>query len=118
MSQRQLYPFRPIRGTTAPSFEVGSTVVFASTASALESTALNRVWAGTQRSVRLAEDKGIDAHINFGSSAIVANSSDSILYLGGTVEVFHVEPGLTHMAIQSVSTSTGARVNVTLGYGG
>ena len=118
MSFRQTYPFRAIRGTTAPSFVAGGDAVFVSTASALESTALLRVWSGPQRSVRLCESSGVDYHINFGSSTIVAASSDSIKVLGGTVEVFHVEPGHTHIAVNSVSTSTGAAVNVTLGYGG
>lgn len=118
MSFRQTYPFRPIRGTTAPSFEIGATNVFLSTASAFESTGLNRVWSGAQRSIRIAENAGIDAHVNWGSSTITANSSDSILFLGGTVETFHIEPGHTYIATNSVSTSTGAKLNVTLGYGG
>jgi len=118
MAFRQSYPFRMIRGTTAPSFSAGSTTVFDSTASAFESTALSRVWSGPNRSVRLAEDLGVDSYVNFGSSLITANSSDSMLLLGGTVEVFHIEPAHTHIAINSVSSSTGARINVTLGYGG
>ena len=118
MTFRQTYPFRVIRGTTAPAFEVGATNVFVSTASAFESTALNRVWAGPNRSIRLAEKDGIDYHYQTGSSSVEANSSDSTLVLGGTVETFHIEPAHTHIAINSVSTSTGARVNVTLGYGG
>lgn len=118
MAFRQTYPFRPIRGTTAPSFEIGATNVFTSSASVFESTALNRVWSGAQRSIRLAEKEGIDSHVNWGSSLITANSSDSILFLGGTVETFHIEPAHTYIAINSVSTSTGAKVNVTLGYGG
>lgn len=119
MTFRQTYPFRPVQGTTAPSFEAGASNVFLSTANALESTGLGRVWSGgASRSVRLSEAEGIDSHVNFGSSTITANSSDSICFLGGTVEVFHVEPRQTHIAINSVSTSTGVRVNVTIGYGG
>lgn len=118
MSFRQSYPFRAIRGTTAPSFEAGSSTVFLSTANAFESTGLGRVWSGPLRSIRLSESSGLDYHVNFGSSTITANSSDSILVLGGTVEVFHIEPAHTYIATNSVSTSTGARVNVTLGYGG
>lgn len=118
MSQRQTYPFRIIRGTTAPSFEIGASNVFASTTTVFESTALNRVWSGPSRSVRIAEYQGIDAWINFGTSTItVGGSSDSMLFLGGTVETFNIEPGQTYIAMQSVSTSTGAKLNITLGYG-
>lgn len=117
MTFRQSYAFRPIRGTTAPSFEIGATNVFASTASAFQSTGVSRIWAGPIRTIRVAEDKGIDYHLNWGSSDVVASSSDSLLILGGTVETFHIEPNLTHVAIKSLSTSTGAKVNVTLGYG-
>lgn len=119
MTFRHTYPFRPVQGTTAPSFEAGASNVFLSTANALESTGLGRVWqGGASHSVRVSETSGIDYHVNFGSSTITANSSDSILVLGGTVEVFHLEPRQTYIAINSVSTSTGARVNVTPGYGG
>lgn len=116
MAFRQTYPFRPIRSTAA-SFNVGSTTVFGSTTSAFQSSGV-RVWSGPQRDIRLSESVGIDYYVNFGSSDIVASSSDSMLLLGGTVETFHIEPSLTHIAINSISTSTGAKVNVTLGHGG
>lgn len=118
MAFRQTFPFRPIRGTTAPSFEAGSTTVFNSTTSVFQSTATNRVWSGPNRSIRLAEGLGADAYVNWGSSDITASSSDSILYLGGTVETFHIEPAHTHIAVNSISTSTGTKINITLGYGG
>ena len=117
MSFRFVYPFHRVFGTTAPSFEAGATDVFASTASVLESTALGRRFQGPNRIVRLSEDKGIDYHINFGSSTVVAASTDSILVLGGTVEAFKLQPSDDYIAVKSVSTSTGAVVNVTLGYG-
>jgi hypothetical protein len=118
MTQRHQYSFHRVVGTTAPSFTMGATDVFASTASVLESTALGRQWQGPSgRVVRLAEDKGIDFHVNFGTSTIIAASTDSMLVLGGTVEDFKVEPSDTYIAIKSVSTSTGAVVNITLGYG-
>lgn len=116
MAFRQTYPFRPIRSTAA-SFNIGSTLVFGSTTSAFQSTG-TREWSGPQRDIRLSEDLGVDYYVNFGSSDITASSSGSMLLLGGTVETFHIEPALTHIAISSISTSTGAKVNVTLGHGG
>jgi len=120
MTSRAFEPFKMIAGTTAPSLQVGATNVFVSTASALESTALKRVWQGPSgRAVRVAEKDGRDFWLNFGSSAITAGgSTDSLLFLGGTVETQRLEPGWTHVAMRSVSTSTGAVVNITLGYGG
>ena len=115
MSQRQLYPFRTIRGTTAPSFTAGTTTVFVSTSQLFESTALNRMWAGPMRSVRIAESAGTDSYIQFGSSLVEAASSDSILFLGGTAEVYHIEPNQTYIAVQS---TIGVALNVTLGVGG
>lgn len=112
---RGLESFRIIRGTTAPSFN--STANLTSSALALESTALARVWQGANRVVRVTESSGVGAHINFGSSLVEAASSDSILFLGGTVETFHVEPGQTYIAVASISTTTAAELNITLGYG-
>ena len=112
MSQRHLLPFNQIV-STAPSFE--ATLDNTSSALALESTSL-REWRGpTGRAVRLATRTADDYSVNFGDSDIVAASSDSILVLGGTVELFHpVKPSYTHIAIVS---STDVTVNVTLGYG-
>jgi hypothetical protein len=117
MPLRHTYPFRIVRGTTAPSFN--STANLTPQLLALESTALARVWAGPSgRAIRVAESSGLDYRINFGSSLIsAAGSSDSILVLGGTVETFHVEPGQTYISVHSVNTSTHAEVNITLGYG-
>jgi hypothetical protein len=118
MTQRFHYSFHPVAGTTAPSFLAGSTAVFASTANVLESTAIGRVWQGpASRTVRLAEKNNDDYYVNFGTSTVVAASSDSILVLGGTVEDFRVEPSATYIAIAAASTTAGAEVNVTLGYG-
>ena len=115
MSQRQLYPFRTIRGSSAPSFSAGTTTVFVSTSQLFESTALNRMWAGPMRTVRIAEKDGTDSYIQFGSSLVEANSSDSMLFLGGTVEAFHIEPGQKYIAVNS---TVGVVLNVTLGVGG
>ncbi len=109
--------FEPVV-STAPSFRVGATNVFTSTATAFESTAIGRVWQGPGgRAVRVGEENGRDYYVNFGSSLIAANATDSILILGGTVETFSLRPSDSYIAIKSVSTSTGAVVNVTIGYG-
>lgn len=117
MPLRHMYPFMPVRGTTAASFNstsLGPTSTFV----ALESTALGRVWAGpTGRAIRLCESSGIDYFIALGTSTVEAASSDSMKILGGTVETFHVAPGQTHIAVLSGSSTTAAEVNVTLGYG-
>lgn len=110
--------FRIIHQSTAPSFMMGATDVFASTAASFESTGI-REWQGaSSRTFRVSESAGGDYYMNFGTSDVVAASSDSILMLGGTVEIFYVEPSRTHVAIKSASTSTGVQVNITLGYGG
>lgn len=116
MPSRYQLPFHHI-DSTAPSFQSAGSV--ASSANALESTAIGRTWDGpASRAVRVAESSGIDYYLAFGSSTLVAVSSESMLVLGGTVEIFHpIVPSITHIAILSVSTSTAAEVNVTLGYG-
>jgi len=116
MPYRYDKPFYPVPNTTAPSFESAGSLT--SSANELQSTALGRQWFGPSgRSVRLTESSGLDYHVNFGSSLIVAASSDSILVLGGVSEVFTIDPSVTYVAIKSVSTSTAAAVNITLGYG-
>ena len=114
---RGVLSFRPTRNSTEPSFNAGSTTVFDSTTNAFESSGV-REWKSPNRQVRFAEDLGADYYLKFGSSDVVASSTDSMLMLGGTVETFSIEGGNTHFAINSVSTSTGAKVNVTLGHGG
>ena len=109
MTQRFVTPFRIIRGTTAPSFNSNTNT--ASSANALESTALSRIWSGPYpRAVRLAETSGVDYYVNFGSSLVSAGgSTDAMLVLGGTVEIFHVE-SQSHIAIKSIDGSTAALV--------
>jgi len=115
MTQRFLYPFTPVV-STAPAFQVSGTL--ASTANALEGA--NRKWQGASgRTIRFAESSGIDYYVKFGSSTVVAAATDSMLLLGGTVQdLKQPKPSDTYVAIKSISTSTAAVVNVTLGYGG
>ena len=82
----------------------------------LESTATGRVWQGAGgRSVRLASIGGDDYHVQFGdSSGIIATSSGSPLFLGGTVESVRPPASATHI---SVSASSPNCVVATLGYG-
>ena len=112
MANLYLYPFQPIRNSTAPSFSAS-----ASNASALfliESTGLREWQFPTSRALRFAEITGGDYFVKFGTSDAVAASSDTMLVLGGTVEVHRVEAGISHIAIFS---STSVVVNVTLGHG-
>ncbi len=112
---RHHWAFKPVTGTTAPSFQV-TALGAASTANAFESTALNRVWQGpSNRAVRLASQLAPDFYVNFGSSGIVASSSDGILVLGGTVEEFYLEPDWEYISI--IGATTDVTVNVTPGYG-
>ena len=121
---RILQPFHIVDGTTSPSFVAGTSLIFLSTTSALEATGL-REFAGPNRSARLVayttdptESQAGDFWVNFGTSDIaIVGSTDSILVLGGTVETFLVANRHTHIAVQGVSTTTGIKVNVTLGYG-
>ena len=110
--QRHQRPFSPIV-STAPGFSVSFDST--STIFALESTSL-REWSGPSgRAIRVSSIASDDFHINFGTSDIVAASSDSVLVLGGTVETFLPgKPSYTHIACVS---STNATVNVVLGYG-
>lgn len=109
------YPFQPIRNSTAPSFN-STGGDNASTLNAFESSGLREWDKGPDgRAVRFAESSGVDYFVNFGTSDIVAASSDSMFVLGGTVELFRIQPGQTHMAL--ISFSTVAEVNITIGYG-
>lgn len=115
MTNRFQLPFRPVE-STAPSFEVALTSAN-STANALESTAIFRYWrhGPGSRAIRLATKTADDYYVSFGSTLAVAASTDSMLLLGGTVEIFDpIRPGITHIALQS---STDVTVNVTIGHG-
>ncbi len=114
---RNSLAFRPSRNSTAPSFNVGSTTVFASTTNTFESTGV-REWLSPNRAARFSEAAGIDYYLRLGGSGVTVSSTNGMLMLGGTVEVFSIEGGNTHFATLSVSTSTGAVINVTLGHGG
>ncbi len=112
MTNRFNLPFHHI-DSTAPGFQ--GTFDNTSTSFALQSTGL-REWTGpTSRAVRIASQAGDDFHVAFGSSDLAANSSESVLVLGGTVEIFHpISPSVTHIACVS---STDVTFNATLGYG-
>lgn len=108
---RGQFTFYPV-ASTAPSFEstAGSSGLYA-----FASTAIGRVWSGASgRAIRLASKAADDYYVNYGSSDIVAASSNSILILGGTVESHRIDPRHTHLMVFSSTTVT---VNITLGYG-
>ena len=107
-----LYPFQALKNSTAPSFE--STADNTAVLLALESSGLRQWQFPTSRVVRLAEKTGADYYVKFGTSDVVAASTNSILMLGGTVELHRVEAGQSHMSVYS---STSITVNITLGIG-
>lgn len=112
MASRAQLPFNPIISTSA-SFNLAVSNV--SSANALESTALNRIWQGPSgRAIRIAETGGIDVYIAFGTTLVVAASTDCMMLLGNTVEIFTTKPGNTCIAAFSSTTTT---LNLTLGYG-
>ena len=119
MSQRQFLPFQQIR-STAPGFQTTSDST--SQAFALETTSIREFQGPFNRSVRVSGGAvgndgatSADFDIAFGEdSAIKANSTDGMRILGGTVELFHVHPSITHVAVIS---STTVNVNFALGYG-
>lgn len=114
MASRAITPFQHIE-STAPGFIVTSSSSN-SFAYALQSTGL-REWSGPHsRSVRMASQGAADHYIAFGSTLAVANSTDGMLVLGQTVEIFTpIRPGVTHIAV--IGSSTSADLNITLGYG-
>ena len=113
MSIRYLQNFRSIL-STAPSFEVSLTGAN-STANALEAAGLRLFDGPTGRAVRFSTKTADDYYLAFGTSDIVASSSESIGMLGGTVETFFpTKPDWGFIALQS---STDVTVNVTLGHG-
>lgn len=111
-------PFYPLTNSSAPAF----TIAVSSTASlnVLESTSgAFRLWQGpSDRAVRLTVSEPKDTYFVFGSSLIAAASSDCILHLGGTVEVYYIEPGNFSYISAICATATGLNLNVTLGYAG
>jgi len=99
--------------STAPSFEV--TINDTSSAVALESSGLREWGTPANRVVRFATRTADDYLVKFGDSNAVAVSSDSMLMLGGTVEVHQLtRPSVTHIALVS---STDVTISCTLGYG-
>lgn len=98
--------------STAPSFTMTVTTTSTASLTAFESTV--RKWTGPHsRAVRLSETSGADYWVNFGSSTIVAASSNSMLVLGGAAEVFCLTPSMAY--ITAVATTTAVSVNVTCG---
>ena len=105
-------PFHQIENSTNPAFSstLGSSELYA-----LQSTALNRFWATPNgRTVRVASLASDDYYLNFGSSLITVGTTNGVLVLGGTVELFGVVPGQDYVAVKS---STDVIVNFTLGLG-
>jgi len=99
--------------STAPSFEIS--IDDASSAVALESTGLREWGSPLGRVVRFATRTADDYLVKFGDSNAVAVSSDTMLMLGGTVEVINLtRPTVTHIALVS---STDVVINVTLEFG-
>jgi len=113
MSERKGRPFYPIETSTAPSFN--SSAFGAAVAYKLESTL--RVWQGpSNRAVRVIDTGAtVGYFVKFGTSDVVAASTDSFLIPTGLPMTVYVSPSQTHVGLFSTATAT---VNVTLGYGG
>ena len=113
MPNRFELPFHPIDSSDT-SFEVVLTEAN-STTNFLESTGV-REWSGPgSRVVRFATRTADDYVVKFGSSLATAASSNSMLMLGGTVEVITLSrPSINSIALQS---STDITVNLSIGYG-
>ena len=111
MASRFQFAFHAIE-STAPSFEL--TVDDTSSAVALEST--GREWGSPLgRVVRFASRTADDYLVKFGDANAVAASTDTMLMLGGTVEVINLtRPTVTHIALVS---STDVVINICLGHG-
>ncbi len=73
-------------------------------------------WTGpANRAIRFSSmESSADYYVAFGTSNVVAASSNSMLVLGGTVESFYLTPTQTHAMVFS---STTVIVNITGGYG-
>jgi hypothetical protein len=112
MSLLYLSLFHALRNSTAPAFQ--STASDTAVLLALESTSLREWQFATSRAVRLAEKTGADYYVKFGTSDVVAASTNSMLILGGTVEAHRVDTGQTHISLYS---STDVTVNICLGTG-
>jgi hypothetical protein len=117
MAHRNEIPFTHIP-SSAPSFTVSLTTVASVTV--LQSTAVNRIWAGgANRAVRVSSNSSKDGYVVFGSSLTAAESStNAMLHLSGTVEVFYVSPSMTYIGLYTPTTTAETTINVTLGYGG
>ena len=112
MTQRAFMPFTPVYGTSEPSFN-SSAFGATSHSYAVEST-VRKFQGPSYRSLRLVESSGAEYRVNFGDSSVVANTTASMLVLGGVEVVFTLTPDVTHVAFVSSTTVT---VNVTPGYG-
>jgi hypothetical protein len=113
MSQTDLKPFQALTNTTAPAFSssaLGSTSHFYS----LESTGLREFQWPSNRMVRVVGNPDVPYTIKFGTSDVIAASSNSALAWGKNPEVFTVDTAVTHVSVVSSTTIT---VNFTLGQG-
>jgi len=105
-------PFHPLVNATDPSFNTSALV--AAALYALESTG-TRIWQGPgSRSVRLCVPGSTAYYAKFGTSDVVAASTDSMLVVGPGPEIFEVSPSQSHVSLFS---STNVTVNITLGVG-
>lgn len=112
MANRFFYPFQPVNSSEI-AFNTSVAGGTSSVAYALESSA--RFWQyPTSRSIQIMESSGVEFYIKFGSSTVVANSSDSMKCLGGAERVYGVDTSFSYMAVAS---STDVVLNVTLGTG-
>ena len=108
-------PFQPLLNSSGPAFN-SSAMGATSYGYKIEgSTAGLRDWQGPgSRTVRLLGVPNVPYYVNFGASAVISETSNSVLCLGSEPAFFTVDPKQTYLALVSSTTVT---VNVTLGVG-
>lgn len=104
--------FQPV-GSSHASFN-SSALGATSAEYALESTGVREFPYPSSRSVRLVGLNAVPYFAKFGSTAVRAGSTDSMLLHGGTPEIVTVAQTVTYVSVVSSTTIT---VNVTLGVG-
>lgn len=105
--------YQPLVNSSAPAFN--SSAMGATTFNYKLDSSGVRDWQGPgSRSVRLLGVPNVPYYVNFGASAVIAETTNSVLCLGSEPAIFSVDPKQTYLALVSSTTVT---VNVTLGVG-
>src|SRR3990167_6047886 len=98
--------FQPLLNSSAPAFN--SSAMGATTYGyKLEGSSSGiRDWQGpASRTVRLLGVPNVPYYVNFGASAVISETSNSVLCLGSEPAFFTVDPKQTYVAIHSSTTA-------------